>query len=221
MKRLVVAAILIAAVTACSKSSEGGGAAASSAPAQAASPAAVATNDTGFPLYQDAKVMTNGPVRLERGGHAVTGREVVAESGATMADLGVWMKTLASTPPVGYTVATISGMDAAREKAQALGVDFQAFNHTVSGAPHTTLVVAIDPSKFNEKMKPILSLISKYKMLPQALRDPIDNQVKSRTGYTVGDALAPGTPIGAAVAAASELSTSGQRAIIVVDGMKQ
>lgn len=180
-----------------------------------------ATNDTGFPLYQDAKVMTNGPVKIVRAGHVVSGREVVAESSATMADLSTWMKTLAATPPVGYTLANISAVDAARARAIALGVDFQAFTHAENGAAHTTLVVAIDPSRFNEKMKPILSLISKYKMLPQALRDPIDAQVKARTGYTVGDALSPSTPIGAAVAAADQLSTSGQRAIVLVDGSKQ
>ena len=222
MKRLLVAAALLAAVTACSQSSQSSaGSSASSAPAEQASPSAAATNDTGFPLYQDAKIMTNGPVKLTRAGHVVAGREVIAESGASMADLGIWMKTLASTPPAGYTVANMSGVDTARAKAQALGIDFQAFNHTEGGAAHTTLVVAIDPAKFNEKMKPILSLISKYKMLPQALRDPIDSQVKARTGYTVSDALAQNTPIGAAVAAANELSTSGQRAIVLVDGTKQ
>lgn len=165
--------------------------------------------------------MSNSPVKLARAGHVVRGKEIIAESGASMADLSAWMKTLASTPPAGYTVATISGVDVARAKAEALGINFQAFNHTENGAAHTTLVVAIDPSKFNERMKPILSLISKYKMLPQALRDPIDSQVKARTGYTVGDALAQNTPIGAAVAAADELSTSGQRAIVLVDGTKQ
>ena len=222
MKRLLVAALLLAAVTACSQSNSSAGGAASSAPGAAASPEAAATNDTGFPLYADAKVMSSSPLKVARGANVLTGKEVIAETDASMADLGKWVKDLGTTPPAGYTVAASgSGMEQARARAQALGIDFQAFSHTVGGKQRGVIVVAIDPAKFNEKAKPILSLIGKYKMLPQALRDPIDAQVKAKTGYTMSDSLSPGTPIGAAIAAADELKNSGQRAIVIVDGAKE
>ena len=158
---------------------------------------------------------------MAHGTTIVTGKEVVAESGATMADLSTWMKGLASTPPAGYTAVAMEGADSARTRARAYGVDFQAFNHTEGGKKHTTLVVAIDPATFNTKARPVLDLVSKYKMLPQALRDPIDAQMKSRIGYTASEALQPTNPIGAAIAAADELGSSGQRAIVVIDGIKQ
>ena len=221
MKRLLVAAILLAAVTACSQSSSSAGGGASSAPGAAASPEAAATNDTGFPLYTDAKVMSSSPLKMAHGSTILTGKEVVAETSATMAELGKWVKDLGTTPPAGYTVASATGVEQARTRAQAMGVDFQSFTHVENGKQHGVIVVAIDPVTFNEKAKPILGLISKYKMLPQALRDPIDAQVKAKTGYTVSESLLPNTPIGAALAAADELKNSGQRAIVIVDGAKE
>jgi hypothetical protein len=65
-----------------------------------------------------------------------------------------------------------------------------------------------------------LSLIDKYSLLPQSFRDPIDQQAKARTGFTVSQALDPSQPIGAALAAARALRDSGQRGVVLVDGAK-
>jgi hypothetical protein len=112
-------------------------------------------------------------------------------------------------------------MESARRHAQVLGVDFQVFRHTVDGQPHALVVVALDPSTFNRKAGPVLALIDRYSMLPQSLRDPIDEQVKQRTGYTVGEALDPSQPLGAALSALKTLRDSGQRGVVLVDASKQ
>jgi hypothetical protein len=82
------------------------------------------------------------------------------------------------------------------------------------------IVLAVDPALFDQKAGPVLSALNQYKKLPQAFRDPIDAQVKSRTGFTASDALSPNTPIGAAVAAVAELRSSGQRGVVLVDGTR-
>ena len=56
----------------------------------------------------------------------------------------------------------------------------------------------------------MLGLIDKYPLLPRSLRDPIDQQAKERTGFTVSQALDPSQPIGAALAAARALRNSGR-----------
>ncbi len=165
--------------------------------------------------------MSSNPLKMAHGSTILRGKEVVAETNATMAELGKWVKDLGTKPPAGYTLASATGVEQARPRAQAMGVDFQSFTHVENGKQHAVIVVAIDPVTFNEKAKPILGLISKYKMLPQMLRDPIDAQVKAKTGYAVSESLSPSTPIGAALAAADELKNSGQRAIVIVDGAKE
>ena len=57
-------------------------------------------------------------------------------------------------------------------------------------------------------------------MLPQSFRDPIDQQAKDRTGFTISEALDESTPIGAALAAAKTLRDSGQRGLVLIDGTK-
>lgn len=102
-----------------------------------------------------------------------------------------------------------------------MGADFQVFTHSVNGQPRALVVVALDPSLFESKAGPVLALISKYSMLPQSLRDPIDQQVKARTGFTVSQALDPSQPIGAALSAAKTLRDSGQRGVVLVDASKE
>ena len=221
MKRLLATRLLFA-LAACSSGNKYATTTSSSSPGAAGSPAAVATNDTGFPLYSDAKVINSSGFKQNVRSQVVTGKEVVAETPASMSDLNGWIKGMVATPPAGYALATSnSNLDTARTHARAYGVDFQAFTHTVNGKKYGTLVVAIDPATFNEKLKPVLGLVDKYGKLPQMLRDPVDAQFKAKTGFTVTEALSPSSPLGAAIVAAQELGTSGERAIVVVDGTKQ
>jgi hypothetical protein len=57
--------------------------------------------------------------------------------------------------------------------------------------------------------------------LPKAFRDPIDQQAKRQTGFTISEATDPDTPIGAAVAALSQLRDFGGRGIVIIDAVKQ
>jgi len=217
MKNLLPAVLLAAALTACSQSSQSQ----SSSTTTASSPAAAPTNPTGFPLYAESTVLASKAWSQNSGAHSYTGLEVVAQTPATLDQLNTWLKGISATPPDGYTVAASgSGLDTAHAKARALGADFQVFEHTVNGKRHELIVLAIDPATFDQKAGPVLGMLARYKMLPQALRDPIDAQVKQRTGFTVSDALTPNTPIGAAVAAVDQLRSSGQRGVVLVDGAR-
>jgi hypothetical protein len=161
------------------------------------------------------------PWRQNVGSQSASGEEVIAQSSATYEQLTQWLHAQSQSPPPGYDVSVSgSGVEAARSRAQRVGVDFQVFTHETNGKPHQLIVVAIDPAVFEAKAGPILDLAGKYKMLPQALRDPIDEQAKERTGFTVSEALDPSTPIGAALAAARTLRDSGQRGLVLIDGVK-
>lgn len=156
------------------------------------------------------------------GSTAVTGREVIAESSATLSALEGWLHDISANPPQGYAVAASgSSVDTAHRHAQALGLDFQVFSHEDNGHNRELVVVVLDPTMFEEKAGPVLGLIDKYSMLPQGLRDPIDAQAKARTGFTVSQALDPAQPIGAALAAAKALRDSGQRGVVLVDAVKK
>lgn len=215
MKNLLPAVLLVAAVTACSQSTQSQ----SGSTASQASPSPAATNATGFPLYAESTVLASKEWSENTGTQRYSGLEVVAQTPATLAQLNTWLKGVSSSPPPGYTVAASgSGVDEAHARARAMGADFQVFEHTVNGKRHALIVLAVDPQVFDQKAGPVLGMLNRYKMLPQALRDPIDAQVKARTGFTVSEALAPNTPIGAAVAAVDQLRSSGQRGVVLVDG---
>ncbi len=216
MKRTIIAAALTLLMAACSQSAQSTSATSSSAPS------AQASNPIDFPLYSGSTVLTSRDFREKAGSRTVGGYEVIAESSASLDQLNAWLQQVSASPPPGYTLAAGgSSMDTARRHAQAMGIDFQVFRHDVNGTPRALVVVALDPSAFEQKAGPVLSLIDKYSMLPQSLREPIDDQAKQRTGFTVSEALDPSQPLGAALAAAKALRDSGQRGVVLVDAAKQ
>ena len=216
MKNVLLAALMLAAVTACSQSTHS-----QSQSSTAASPSPAATNPTGFPLYAESTVLASKAWSQNSGSQHYSGLEVVAQTPATMSQLNTWLKSVSANPPPGYSVAASgSGLDEAHARARAMGVDFQVFEHSVDGKRHGLVVVALDPIVFDQKAGPVLNALTQYKKLPQMFRDPIDSQVKARTGFTVSDALEPNTPIGAAVAAVDQLRSSGQRGVVLVDGTR-
>jgi hypothetical protein len=215
MNRALCAVALILLVSGCSQSGQ------SSSSTSSSSPVAEATNPIDFPLYNGSTVLSARDWHGSAGSTAVSGREVIAESGATLSDLEGWIHNVSANPPQGYTVAASgSGVDTAHRHAEALGLEFQVFSHQDNGKNRELVVVVLDPTTFEEKAGPVLSLIDKYSMLPKGLRDPIDAQVKARTGFTVSQALDPSQPIGAALAAARTLRDSGQRGVVLVDASK-
>lgn len=216
MKNLLMAAVALFACVACSQSTQ------STSTASSASPQPAPTNATGFPLFAHSRILTSKVWNQQTGSHQYSGLEVVAQTPASLAALDSWLHGLSANPPPGFTVgASGNDVSAARQHARALGVDFQVFDHTVDGKHHALIVLAIDPVAFDKKAGPVLGMIGKYRMLPQALRDPIDQQVKAHTGFTVSEALAPNTPIGAALAAVNQLRSTGDRGVVLVDGAKR
>ncbi len=216
MNRALCAVALILLVSGCSQSGQS-----SSSTSSPSSPQAAATNPIDFPLYNGSTVLSARDWHGSAGSTAVSGREVIAESGASLSDLEGWVHDISTNPPQGYEVAASgSGVESAHRHAEALGLEFQVFSHQDNGKNRELVVVVLDPTMFEEKAGPVLSLVDKYAMLPQSLRDPIDAQVKARTGFTVSQALDPSQPIGAALAAARTLRDSGQRGVVLVDAAK-
>jgi hypothetical protein len=182
----------------------------------------MATNPLDFPLYTQSTVMSVNDWKQAVGTHAASGQEVIAKSPATLAQLTAWLHQESQSPPSGYTVAESgSSIEDARAHAERVGVDFQVFTHDVSGKPHALVVVALDPKVFEAKAGPVLDLADKYKMLPSGIRDTIDQRAKAATGFTASEALDTSTPIGAALAAARNLRSSGERGIVLIDGVKE
>lgn len=211
---------LTVVVAACSQSAQSTSSS-SAAPSSASSPQAQATNPIDFPLGNGTTVLHAGNFHAAVKGEAVSGTEVIAESSQSLQDLETWLKNEGSKPPDGYTVsASGTGIDEAHRRAESIGVEFQTFSHSVDGKNHELVVVVLDPAAFYKKVGPVLSLVGKYEMLPQSLRDPIDAKVKAQTGYSVSEALDPSQPLGAALAAAKTLKDSGQRGVVLVDAAK-
>jgi hypothetical protein len=215
MNRALSALALFLLVSGCAQSGQ------STSSTSSSSPGAVA-NPIDFPLYNGSTVLTARDWHGTAGSTAVTGREVIAESSATLDALEGWLHDISANPPQGYEVAASgSSIDEAHRHAQAMGLQFQVFSHQDNGKTRELVVVVLDPTVFEAKAGPVLSLIDKYSMLPQSLRDPIDAQAKARTGFTVSQALDPSQPIGAALAAARALRDSGQRGVVLVDAVKK
>jgi len=215
MKRALGAAALLLCVAACSQSAK-------STSSSSAAPSPQATNPIDFPLYSGSTVLSARDWHGARAsGTSVSGREVIAESSASLETLEGWLHQVSANPPAGYTVAVSgSGTDAVHRHAQAMGLQFQVFSHQEGGKTHGLVVVVLDPAAFESKAGPVLSLIDKYSLLPQSLRNPIDQQAKARTGFTVSQALDPSQPLGAALAAARALRDSGERGVVLVDAAK-
>jgi hypothetical protein len=202
----------------------------------AQSPGPSATDPITFPLFSGAEVLSahawhstisarpgaaNSAVFTEGAG-TYDGHDVVAGTQAMMPALEGWLEDLSAHPPAGYTVALSgNGVEAVRSHTRALGVDFVAFEGTENGKRHGVVVMTVDPQTLDEKAGPVLGVIGKFKLLPRTLRDPIDAQTKKQTGFTLTEATSPDTPIGAAVAALSELRDFGGRGIVLIDAVKQ
>ena len=228
MKR-IIALVAIALLAACSSSK-------STQSTSEVTPGPAGTNSTGFPLYDGSTVIasrdwtqsvTNATAATEKGvfsqgAGTYAGHDVIAHTPATVAQLRAWLDGMEKSPPAGYSAAvTGTGMQEARSRAQAYGLDFDVFQKDEAGKRHHLVVIAIDPAILQTKAGPMLGFVNKYRMLPQSLRDPLDAQAKQRTGFSISDALSPDTPIGASLGALDQLRESGDRGIVIVDASKQ
>ena len=203
---------------------------------QTATPAPASLhNPLNFALYPGALIMSvhdftqkvdvsngrgSGTV-FDSGNGTYAGHEVLATSGASFTDLSSWVTRLASSPPPGYAEAENGGNPNTRSQAQRYGVDYVAFTKKENGRNHGVLVVVMDPERVNQRFGRLLGMVAKYRMLPQAMRAPIDNEAKARFGMTITDATQPESPIGATLAALDQFQNKNARGIVVLDAVKQ
>jgi hypothetical protein len=226
MRFILAAVAALAALCACANSNRG----------SAGGPSPAATNAIAFPLFDGAEVLSSRAWRttitkrpgvadsavLSQGAGTYDGHDVVAGTQAFMPVLESWLDGLAAAPPSGYRVAMSgNGVDAVRTHTRQLGIDFVAFEGADSGKPHGVVAMVVDPQTLDEKAGPMLGLIGRFKHIPSMLRDPIDEQAKRQTGFSISEATNPDTPVGAAIAALDELRDYGGRGIVLIDAVKQ
>jgi len=193
------------------------------------SPAGAISNPTDFPLAADAKILAAKPFNqtvtagggggtvLSQGAGTYSGHSVIAQASGSIADAKAWLNKTESAPPAGYThVATAQNAQAASVAAK-YGVTYGVFKNGTKGA----VIAVIDTKVAHAKLGFLIGLADKYKMLPQSMRGPIDDQVKQRLGMSITDALDPSAPVGMTLEALRTINTSDQPAIVEVDATKQ
>jgi hypothetical protein len=230
MKKVVVLTLLASFLTlaACTKSSVG-----TQATAPPPTPGAAATNPTTFPLMTGAVIVAAKPFSQEINGSesstgvfkagpgTYTGDEVIASSNSSFSDLENWLRQSEKQPPSGYTAVIIpASMASIHSNAIKNGVDFALFRDSAD-PKRGLIVVAMDPATTNAKLGAAIALVSKYQMLPEALRTGVDAQLKQRYGYTASEFVEPGSPLGSAASALTDFKGKNERAIIILDAAKQ
>jgi hypothetical protein len=201
-----------------------------------AAPAAAPTNPTDFPLYPDSRIVAVKDFTkkvdestmkavggaFSQGSGTYAGHQAIAETAAAMAQLSAWLTTATQTPPQGYSVPLqSSALAEARANTAAFGIDFAPFVKDENGTKVGFLVIAMDPQTLDRKLGPAIGLLEQFHSMPEMLRGPIDKQVKSRIGITATQALDPASPLSAALAAYEDVKSSNERAIVVMDAVKQ
>jgi hypothetical protein len=167
---------------------------------------------------------TNGPDKAvyAQGAGTYDGHDVVAGTQALMPALETWLGDLTASPPSGYSVALRGNtIDNVRAHTRDLGFDFQTFYNVENGKKHGVVAIIVDPQTLDEKAGPMLGLIGRIKNMPAMLRDPLDAQVRSQTGFSLTEAANPDTPIGAVIGSVAQLRDFGGRGIVLVDAVKQ
>jgi hypothetical protein len=226
MKRY--AAITLAVVAAlCTGCSGNGGKGKASAPQAAAGKI---TNPTDFPLGADAKILDAKPFNqiivnsqgaggttLSQGAGTYHGHSVIAQSTASLADVKAWLAKLEAAPPAGYVYVAEAQKPEAVAVANKYGVTFAVFKRGTKGA----VIAVIDPKQAHDKLGFMLGLVDKYRMLPESMRGPIDDETKKRTGMSVTEALDPSAPVGMTIEALREVNGSNDPAIVEVDASKE
>ena len=226
---LALVAIAAGTLTGCTSQSH---------PAESASPGATAalTNPTDFPLAAGAKILdvkpfsetvaagaTHTSLLSDQSGGTYVGNEVLASSSMTAKQLAAWLAQLAQQPPKGFTYQTGSGTASGKVSGTLAiyGISYAAFRSSDKAIDRGVVIVAMDPSTVRDKLGFALDLVERYRSLPASLRDPIDQQMKAKTGFTATQATDPSAPLGMTLDALRQLQNSGDRAIVMIDGTKK
>ncbi len=205
------------------------------APPPAMQPHSVAPieNPVKFPLYHGADILAvkqftqsvaagqTGMSALGQAAGTYAGNEVIAGSGASFGDLDAWLHQLEQEPPAGYTVVAVPAqLQSARAVAVKNSVDFAVFRDAAN-PKHAVVVIAMDPAAVHRKMGSALTLLSRYQSLPEGMRRSIDQQLKQRFGYSAGEFIDPGSPLGTVVSALGTYRANNERGIVEIDATKQ
>ena len=197
-------------------------------PVSGGSSAGAISNPTDFPLASDAKILDAKPFNqtvtssgsggtvLSQGSGTYSGHSVIAQASGSIADAKAWLDKTESSPPAGYTRVAAENARATAMAAK-YGVTYGVFRKGNKGA----VVAVIDTKVAHEKLGFLIDLADKYKMLPESMRGPVDDQVKQRLGMSITEALDPSEPIGMTLEALRTINSSDQPAIVEVDATKQ
>ena len=194
-------------------------------------------NPSDFPLYPRSAVVNVVPVDttamfavmrandpsadLPRNFH---GHVIIAETGATAAQLRNWVAALESAPPRGFhdttshTTRSRGRLSHGKDHFDVNG-DGTAQFETADGSRWVWLIAA-DPRQIHQQAGGLFALIDAYSAAPGFLRSPIDDQAKKQTGYTVTEMLDAKSPAGAVIAELKKLQSADRRAILLIDESK-
>ena len=223
------------AVLACAAGCSGGSGNGGNTTSAKSTPPPALANTIDFPLFEQSRILVskgfsqvvNGTGSqangvLMSGNGTYQGNEVIAATPASMDQLRGWLQGVDAKPPQGYQRVQNIDYGTARANTVRYGLDFALFEHPRPGKnPTGLLVIVMDPARVTKSLGPALPLISRYRNLPDFARKPIDDQVKSQTGFSVTEVLQPNSPIGMALGALDDFSHSNDRAILLLSAQKQ
>jgi hypothetical protein len=196
-------------------------------------------NPSDFPLYPRSQVVNVVPVDSRQmfaamrasDPHAQVpenyrGHVVIAETGATLAQLQSWVAALRSAPPHGFhdttshvTRSSHGTRSSNGKKTFDVNGDGTAQFETADSSRWVWLIAA-DPRRIHEQAGALFTLIDAYSATPDFLRTPIDDEAKKQTGYTVTQMLDAKSPAGAVIAEIKRLKSADRRAILLIDEAK-
>ncbi|HWT06656.1 MAG TPA: hypothetical protein VN224_12920 [Xanthomonadales bacterium] len=195
-------------------------------------------NPSDFPLYPRSEVVNvvqvdtaqmfavmraNDPsADLPRNFH---GHVIIAETGATIAQLRSWVAALQAAPPHGFHDTT-SHTTRSRGRPSSHSKDRFDVNgdgtaqFETADASRWVWLVAADPRQIHQQAGALFAMIDAYSAAPGFLRSPIDDEAKKQTGYTVTQMLDVKSPAGAVIAELKRLQSVDRRAILLIDEAK-
>ena len=196
-------------------------------------------NPSDFPLYPRSEVVNVGAVdtaamfavihandpRAELP-HNFHGHVIIAETGATLAQLKTWVAGLESSPPLGLRDTTSHDKHPTAEKTRHTGKNGVILNgdgtaqFEAADQSRWVYVITADPRKIHEQAGALFTMIDAYNAAPGFLRAPIDDEARKQTGYTVTEMLDAKSPVGAVIAELKRLKTVDRRAILLIDEAK-
>jgi hypothetical protein len=145
------------------------------------------------------------------------GDEVLLRTPASLSQLESWLGKLRASPPQRLIVETGDSSDA--QITNEWGAQGMTLRTPDKG--REVFVLVMDPKKVYEKIGPAIDWIDKYQNLPPMLRGGIESQIKKQLGISVSEMLDKSNPVGMTLWGVKELHNSGQRAIVLLDAVKE